>query len=97
LNNYAKDEQFSSLISDFELIKGAFDGVSISYEIADPQTVEKDGMLMVVQEERSVVNIPDNVLKEIIGITKSVRDKRLREVKRGAGKLGSWEAGKSGS
>ena len=77
LQNYNDDAQFSDLISDYESIKAIYDDVKITYEIGEPQAIEKDGMLMVVQSETSHVSMSDETLMKIIEATEKVRNKHL--------------------
>lgn len=77
LQNYNDDEQFSELISDYERIKAIYDDVKITYEIGEPQAIEKDGMMMVVQSETSHVTMSDETLVKIIDVTEEVRNKHL--------------------
>lgn len=78
LRNFEKDDQFAAIIKDYEDLKSVFEKVSITYELSDPEPVEQeDGMLLIVQQESSVVDISDEVLKEIIEKTKLIRDKHL--------------------
>lgn len=77
LNNYINEEAIAGYISDLELIKNAFDQVKITYEVGEPSTIEKDGMLIVVQSESSHVNMSDESLQQIIKITEQVRNKHL--------------------
>jgi hypothetical protein len=77
LKNYQRDPQFADLIKDLETIKSEFDKVKISYEMGEPKAVEKDGMLMIVQQEKSLVSISRDVLLKIIEITERIRTKQL--------------------
>ena len=78
LQNYEKDEQFASIIKDYQELKKDYDKVKISYEQSDPEPVEQeDGMLTIVQQETSVVEISPEALNEIIEKIKSIRDKHL--------------------
>lgn len=77
LKNYERDPQFAELIKDLELIKADFDYVKITYEMGEPKAIEKDGMLMIVQQEKSIVYIPNDVLSKIIETTARVRNKQL--------------------
>ena len=77
LKNYQRDAQFADLISDLELIKLEFDNVKISYQMGEPKAVEQDGMLMIVQQESSIVVISDDVLNRIIESTSRIRNKQL--------------------
>lgn len=77
LNRYREQEGFGQLIEDYKSIKKHYDDVRITYEIGEPETVEIDGMVMVVQAESSTVNMSDKTLSNIIDATKAVRNKHL--------------------
>jgi hypothetical protein len=77
LKNYEKDDQFAALIKDFEQLKNVFEKVNITYKMGEPKAVEKDGMLLVLQEETSMVDIPETVLMDIVTTTSIVRNKHL--------------------
>jgi hypothetical protein len=74
LNNYKNEEAISAYIQDLESIKEVYDDVKITYEVGEPQTIEKDGMLMVVQSETSHVLMSDETLQKIIEVTQQIRD-----------------------
>ncbi len=74
LNNYKNEEVIQAYIDDLEVIKGAYDSVKITYEVGEPQTIEKDGMLMVVQSETSHVTMSDETLQLIIDATQQIRN-----------------------
>lgn len=78
LNNYKKDPQFAKLISMIEEIKTEFDGVKITYEMGEPEAVEQDGMLVIIQNETSIVNISKEQLSSIIAKTEEVRNKLIQ-------------------
>ena len=77
LNNYRQDDRFAALISDYNEIKEAYDRVNISYEIGEPEAVEKDGMLMVVQNETTTIEMDNETLNRIIDVTEKIRNKHL--------------------
>jgi hypothetical protein len=58
-------------------IKEVFDQVEITYEMGEPETVEKDGMVMIVQHEKSIVQITEEQLKQIIDKTEQLRNKLM--------------------
>ena len=58
-------------------IKEVFDQVDIIYEMGKPETVEKDGMVMIVQNEKSIVQITDEQLQQIISKIEEVRNKLI--------------------
>ncbi|MBE0655553.1 MAG: hypothetical protein IH594_17260 [Bacteroidales bacterium] len=77
LENYEKDDQFAIIIDDYKKLKGVFDLVKITYEIGEPQAVEENDMLMIVQQEKSVVDISEETLMKIIETTAQVRNKHV--------------------
>jgi hypothetical protein len=77
LKNYQRDTQFADLIKDLEMIKFEFDKVKISYVMGEPKAVEENGMLMIVQQESSVVVISNEILGKIIETTSRIRNKQL--------------------
>ncbi len=77
LKNYERDEQFKKLINDFEAIKKDFEQVKITYEMGEPQAVEKDGMLTIVQQETSVIDISPQTLRKIGNATEKIRNRHL--------------------
>lgn len=74
LNNYNNEEVIQGYIDDLEMIKSIYDDVKITYEVGEPQTIEKDGMLMVVQSETSHVIMSEDALEKIIEVTKQIRN-----------------------
>ena len=77
LNNYSNEEAIANYITDLEVIKGIYDNVKITYEVGEPQTIEKDGMLMVVRSESSHVSMSDETLRKIIEVTEQVRNMHM--------------------
>ena len=77
LNNYKNEEVIAGYITDLETIKSIYDEVKITYEVGEPQTIEKDGMLMVIQSESSHVSMSDETLQKIIEVTEQVRNMHM--------------------
>jgi hypothetical protein len=77
LEKYKADDYFAGILADYYLIKEQFDNVKITYEIGEPKTVEVDGMLMVIQDESSTIEIPEATLAEIVKVTEVIRNKHL--------------------
>jgi hypothetical protein len=77
LNNFSNEEAIAGYINDLEEIKSIYDNVKITYEVGEPQTIEKDGMLMVVQSESSHVTMSDETLQKIIEVTEQVRNMHM--------------------
>lgn len=78
LKSYTRDPQYNELYTDFERIKEAYSGVSITYEQAEPEVVEQDGMQMIVQKDKTIINMSDETLKKIIETIADVRNGYLK-------------------
>ena len=77
LNHYKNESVIARYIEDFEAIKQVYADVKITYEVGEPETIEKDGMLMVVQSESSNVMMSDETLEQIINTTNEIRNRQL--------------------
>jgi hypothetical protein len=77
LKNYQKDPYFASIISDLELIKNELEPVKITIEKGEPESIEENGMLKIIQHERSVITISPETIKKIIVQTEKVRNKLI--------------------
>ena len=77
LNLYEENLSFNELIQDFEPLNVAFEKINITYEMGDPEIIEKDGMLVFIQHEKSIVEISEEQLNRIIEETKKVRNKLI--------------------
>jgi hypothetical protein len=69
--------EYGSLYDMMEKITKAYSPVNISYRLAEPETVEQDGRLVMIQHEESIVEMSDEQLAEITGISKEVRNKLI--------------------
>lgn len=74
LQNYNRDKQFENLVNQLNELKDLFTEVEITYIPGEPEAVEQDGMLVIVQNEQSVVNITDEQLNAIIAKTEEIRN-----------------------
>ena len=77
LNAYASQKQVAGLIEDLNEIKAEFDQVEITYEMGEPETIEQDGMILIVQNEKSIVHITDEQMERIIDKTEKIRNKLI--------------------
>jgi hypothetical protein len=78
LNNYKREKYIADLIADLNTVKAKFDPITISIIQGEPEQVVENGMLTIKQNERSVVNISDEQLKDIINTTEQVRNKLVK-------------------
>lgn len=78
LNNYKKDPNIASLISDFEEIQVLFKDIKITYEYNEPTPIEKNGVLTFQQNDKQFVEMSDETLQSIIEKVHKVRNKLLK-------------------
>jgi len=69
--------EYGSLYNMMEQIAEAYSAVNISYRLAEPEKVEEDGRLVMIQHEESIVEMTDEQLAGITGISKEVRNKLI--------------------
>jgi len=71
-------EEYGSLYDMMEQIRAKYAGVKVSYKLAEPETREdKEGRLVMVQNEESIVEMTDDQLAEIAALSKEVRNKLI--------------------
>jgi len=74
LKNYSTNQEVSEITKKIELIKGSYSEVNITYEKGEPEAIEKDGRLLIVQHDKSIVKISDQSIQKVLSITAEVRD-----------------------
>jgi hypothetical protein len=79
LISYAKDPIFRNYVSEFNQIKSKFDMVQITFEQGEPITIEENGMLTVIQKDKSIVHVTTEQLNDISKTIESVRDRLIRK------------------
>ncbi|MGB9747469.1 MAG: hypothetical protein ACPLXM_11145 [Bacteroidales bacterium] len=77
-NNYSSSPIMNEYISTIRKLKEAFSNVVIKYEKGEPTFIEKDGILTIVQNDKSIVNISDNTLEKITENIKQIRSDLLK-------------------
>ncbi|MFN3556754.1 MAG: hypothetical protein ACK4VN_12385 [Bacteroidales bacterium] len=75
LHTFRRDPNFEDLIQDLMELKREFDKVTISYVYAEPTMKEIDGMIVLVDNSRSEVNIPDDAIEGITRVVARIRNK----------------------
>lgn len=73
LQNYEQNSNFKMLIDHLAELKTLYKNVKITKEVGEPKTIEQDGMLIIVQDEVSTVNISQEDLGIIIDKIKEIR------------------------
>jgi uncharacterized protein involved in propanediol utilization len=77
LENYQKDKQYTKLLEDLQLLKVLFQSVNIRIEKGEPQMIEENGMLTIIQNDKSIVEITPEQLTNIIATTEQVRNRLI--------------------
>ena len=77
LNYYDSESLMKNYITDLEKIMNLYDEVEIISAVGDPEPIEKDGMLELVQSETSQLKMSDEVLVKITEMTAEVRNAYL--------------------
>jgi hypothetical protein len=75
LKNYERDPKFKELIENLTEIQSIFREVTITYEKAEPEMIEEDGMLVIKQNDKQSIEISNETLFKIIDKTVDVRNK----------------------
>jgi hypothetical protein len=73
LKNYEQHNDFKELITYIEDLKRLYKNVKITKEVVEPKTIEQDGMLIIVQDEISHVEVSPKDLGTIIEKIKEIR------------------------
>lgn len=74
LGNYSQDENFAEMVTRMEQLKQAYAGVKITTEFGEPKRIERNGTLIIVQDEISHVQITPEQVDNIITEISSLRD-----------------------
>lgn len=74
LGNFKKDKDVENLVARLTELKTAYKDVKVIFEQGEPQQVEENGKLVIKQTSKSIVQISDAQLNNIIEITAKVRN-----------------------
>jgi hypothetical protein len=77
LDKYQQDKQYANLLIELGKIKNLFNAVTIRIEKGEPEMVEENGMLTIVQHDKSIVEISPEQLERIIETTEQVRNRLI--------------------
>jgi hypothetical protein len=77
LEVYKKDKQYAKLIDELQLIKDQYQNVNIKTIKGEPEMVEENGVLTIIQNDKSVVEISPEQLNKIISTTEEVRNRLI--------------------
>jgi hypothetical protein len=77
LEVYKKDKQYAKLIDDLQLIKDQYQNVNIKTIKGEPEMIEENGVLTIIQNDKSVVEISPEQLNKIINTAEEVRNRLI--------------------
>ncbi|RLD79508.1 MAG: hypothetical protein DRJ10_08750 [Bacteroidetes bacterium] len=72
-----QDKNFEKLVKDFQELNKAYEHVSITFVDGVTETVEIDGITVVIQKDSSIVEMSDEQLSNIISVTEKIRNKLI--------------------
>ena len=78
LSAYKRDPYFEGLMADLASLKTVYDKISITYDYHEPESVEVDGRLVIVDKSTSTVNITPEQVKEISDLVTQIRQKLVK-------------------
>jgi hypothetical protein len=77
LDKFKKDKQYEKLLNELMVLKDLYKQVVITYEKGEPEMVEENGMLTIIQHDKSIVNVSPALLTSIINATEQVRNRLI--------------------
>ncbi len=77
LEKYQKDKQYTRLLDELMVIKDLYKPVVIRYEKGEPEMIEENGMLTIVQHDKSIIDITPEQLTRITASAEQVRNRLL--------------------
>lgn len=75
ISNYASEPNFAVLVEDIRVLKAAYEPIRITTELGEPKRIEKDGTLIVIQDEVSTAHYTDEQLNKIMDLIIKIRNK----------------------
>jgi hypothetical protein len=78
LNNYSKEQYIANLVDELATIKNIYNGIRITVEVGEPQSIEVNGMLTFIQNDISTVHYTDEQMQAIISQAEIVRNKLIK-------------------
>lgn len=77
LSAFKDDQYFQQIIADLNLLKEVYNGITITYEYHEPESVEVDGRLVIVDKSTSKVNITPDQVDQICNLVDQIRSKMV--------------------
>lgn len=80
LSAYAQNDYFSETIDNFNLIKDEYEQVTISYDYQEPDMEVVNGIMVIVDNSSSTVNITTEQVEQIGRVVEEVRIKMIKSI-----------------
>jgi len=77
IKNFKQNRFFNVLITELDVLHKEFADVSITVQKGEPEMIEEDGMLVIVQNDISTIEISDTRVENIIKLTEQIRNKLI--------------------
>jgi hypothetical protein len=78
LSAYKNDQYFQKVISNMNQLKKLYDNVTLTYEYHEPESVEVDGRLVIVDKSTSTVNITPEQVDQIGDMVAQIRTQLVK-------------------
>lgn len=78
LSAYKNDDYFQKIVADLKGLKAVYDGITITYDYHEPESVEVDGRLVIVDKSTSTVNISEAQLNQIGDLVSRMRSRLVK-------------------
>jgi hypothetical protein len=80
LSAYKNDSYFQKIISDMNQLKEVYDKVALVYEYHEPESIEVDGRLVIVDKSTSTVKITPEQVAEIGSVVDKMRSRLIKSL-----------------
>lgn len=80
LSGYKNDLYFQKILSDMTQLKGLYNNIALTYEYHEPESIEVDGRLVIVDKSTSTVNITSEQAKQISDLVEQIRTRLVKNI-----------------
>jgi hypothetical protein len=80
LSAYKNDPFFQKMLTDMNNLKVLYDNVALTYEYHEPESVEIDGRLVIVDKSTSKVNITPDLVEQICALVEQIRTRLTKNL-----------------
>jgi hypothetical protein len=80
LSAYKDDIYFQKILSDMMRLKGLYDKINLTYEYHEPESVEIDGRLVIIDKSTSEISITAQQVEEIGNVVSEIRTRLVNNL-----------------